>query len=126
MLKSTNRVMNSCQKGNSSISSKRDFFRNKLLMSGGFSDYAPFNKFRGDSSASSRFVFKVDDNTSEAEFRIQNDAIRAEFANEFENNYKEKEMLGEGCSSVVKKCEHLPSKEIRAVKIIRSDDDEYI
>jgi serine/threonine protein kinase len=36
------------------------------------------------------------------------------------------EDLGEGCSSVVKKCEHKITKIIRAVKIIRNDDIEYI
>jgi serine/threonine protein kinase len=36
------------------------------------------------------------------------------------------EELGEGCSSVVKKCEHKTSKAIRAVKIIRNDNPEYI
>jgi len=35
-------------------------------------------------------------------------------------------MLGEGCSSVVKRCQNKASKLVRAVKIIRSDDDEYI
>ena len=52
----------------SSVSSKRNAFRNKLKMSGGLSDYAPFNKFRADSSVSSKFVIKVDDKLSEAEF----------------------------------------------------------
>lgn len=36
------------------------------------------------------------------------------------------EKLGEGCSSEVYKCEHKILKQVRAVKIIRSDDDEYI
>jgi len=36
------------------------------------------------------------------------------------------EDLGEGCSSVVKKCEHKTLKVIRAVKIIRNDNPEYI
>jgi hypothetical protein len=57
-------------------SSKREEFRNRLKLSGGLSDYGPFNRFnREQSSASSRFVFKVDDNTSDAEFRLQAEAM---------------------------------------------------
>lgn len=81
---------------------------------------------RADSSASSRFIFKIEDETSEKDLEQHKQAIREELANEFEKNYKELEILGEGCSSVVKKCLHLKTKETRAVKIIRSDDDEYI
>lgn len=49
-----------------------------------------------------------------------------EYKNAFEKTYDELETLGEGCSSVVKKCEHKFLKQIRAVKIIRNDDPEYI
>ena len=49
-----------------------------------------------------------------------------EYKNVFEKLYIEMEDLGEGCSSVVKKCEHKITKQIRAVKIIRNDDPEYI
>lgn len=52
--------------------------------------------------------------------------MNQELANEFEQNYVEQEILGEGCASVVKKCEEKQTKETRAVKIIRSDDDEFI
>ena len=113
------------------MSSKRAAFRNKLKMSGGLSDYAPFNRFKGvgdrdASSVSSRFVIKVDDHTSEADFKLQSELMREELANDFEKSYEELNILGEGCASVVKKCMNKSTKEIRAVKIIRSDDDEYI
>ena len=49
-----------------------------------------------------------------------------EYKNAFEKLYIELEDLGEGCSSVVKKCENKISKHLRAVKIIRNDDEEYI
>jgi serine/threonine protein kinase len=48
------------------------------------------------------------------------------FESKFEQKYKRLEKLGEGCSSEVIKCEDKELKVIRAAKIIRSDDDEYI
>ena len=53
------------------------------------------------------------------------------FKNKFEENYTLLNKLGEGCSSEVFKCQRkdLPNDTSaikRAVKIIRSDDDEYM
>lgn len=48
------------------------------------------------------------------------------FQNDFEKKYRELKTLGEGCASVVKKCENKGSNEVVATKIIRSDDDEFI
>mmetsp|Transcript_5786 Transcript_5786/g.9220 ORF Transcript_5786/g.9220 Transcript_5786/m.9220 type:complete len:226 (+) Transcript_5786:3105-3782(+) len=120
-------LLNSQKKETSPISSKRETFRNKLKMSGSFSNYAAFNRFKGDreSSIGSRrsFVVKLDGN-------VDTDAAslyqQEQFQNEFEKNYVVLEELGQGCSSVVKKCKHKKTGQTRAVKIIRSDDDEYI
>lgn len=48
------------------------------------------------------------------------------FESKFEHQYKKLEKLGEGCSSEVIKCEHKEQGVVRAAKLIRSDDDEYI
>ena len=74
------------------------------------------------SSGGSKLVVKLDD-TAGPDSSVQLESL---FENQFESVYDELEILGEGCSSVVKKCEHKVLKAIRAVKIIRSDDEEYI
>jgi len=92
-------------------------------MSGSFSAYGQLNKFKGDrdSSTSSRFVMKIDDDDIASQQEQE-----TLFKNEFQKKYVEMCELGQGGSSVVKKCKHLKLDIVRAVKIIRSDDDEYI
>jgi hypothetical protein len=120
------RILN---KPGSSTSSKRDEFRNKILQNkagNSLSNFEAFNKFKNvdnASSVSSRFVMKLQGNDSDAEIVSQQEN---EYKNAFEKTYNEFEALGEGCSSVVKRCEHKFLKQIRAVKIIRNDDPEYI
>lgn len=53
-------------------------------------------------------------------------AQEEKFQNAFEKEYTKLEKLGEGCSSEVIKCEHKKLNQLRAAKIIRSHDDEYI
>ena len=113
---------------NSSTSSRRDLFRNKILQNnvGSLGNFEAFNKFKNvdnDSSVNSRFVMKLQGNDSDADIMSQQEQ---EYKNAFEKTYEEYEALGEGCSSVVKRCEHKFLKQIRAVKIIRNDDPEYI
>lgn len=65
-----------------------------------------FNKYKnvdGNSSVSSRFVTKLQGNDSDFEIMSQQEQ---EYKNAFEKTYDEYESLGEGCSSVVKRCEH--------------------
>ena len=110
----------------SSGSSRRDAFRNRILSigPGSLRSFEAFNRFKGDnSSVSSRFVVRLEGNETDADIVSQQEQ---EYKNEFEKAYDEIETLGEGCSSVVKKCEHKILKQLRAVKIIRNDDQEYI
>lgn len=75
------------------------------------------------SNASNRFrVIKLDKGV------VDQDALSQEamFKNQFEKVYDEFETIGEGCSSVVKRCEHKVLKQLRAVKKVRSDDEEYL
>ena len=65
-----------------------------------------FNKFKNvdnDSSVNSRFVMKLQGNDSDADIMSQQEQ---QYKNAFEKTYEEYEALGEGCSSVVKRCEH--------------------
>ena len=48
------------------------------------------------------------------------------FQNEFESNYTELCKLGEGGSASVLKCQHKTTKLIKAAKVLRNDDPEYI
>jgi len=48
------------------------------------------------------------------------------FQSKFEKQYEKLEKLGEGCSSEVIKCQHKKMTQLRAAKIIKSHDDEYI
>ena len=63
------RLQNSCAKApQSSTSSRKDAFRNRLKLSESLSNYGAFNRFKGirdgdaESSVSSRFVIKLDGN----------------------------------------------------------------
>jgi len=69
-------------------------------------NFEAFNKFKNvdnASSVSSRFVLKLQGNDLDAELMSQQEN---EFKNAYEKTYNEFEALGEGCSSVVKRCEH--------------------
>ena len=122
-------MINSQAKPQSSVSSKREAFRNRLKETGSLASLDAFNRFRlsgaadpGD-EASNRFrVIKLDKGVADQ------DALSQElmFKNQFEKVYDEFETIGEGCSSVVKRCEHKVLKQLRAVKKVRSDDEEYL
>ena len=68
-------------------------------------------------------MVKLDGGNNDIDIQSQKEF---EYRNRFEQTYTEHEILGQGCSSTVKKCEHKVTNQIRAVKIIRSDDDEYM
>lgn len=108
----------------SSLSQRRQNFKAKLGGSSFCSGFRSLQNNDGDSSCSSRFIMKLEAN-SEMDCQSQKE-FEQQFQNQFEQNYKEMKKLGEGCSSVVKKCKHKTSKKKFAVKIIRSSDDEYI
>jgi len=97
---------------------KRDAFRNRLKSAANLP--MDFDA----SSCSSRFVLKLDGTAEEDKVSQQNQEEL--FKNEFERQYTTLEKLGEGCSSEVMKCVHNQTQETRAVKIVRSQDDEYI
>lgn len=127
------RLINSQAKPQSSVSSKREAFRNRLKQTGSLASLNQFNRFRlqgandpGDdtsNASNNRFrVIKLDKGVVDQDALSQVDM----FKNQFEKVYDEFETIGEGCSSVVKRCEHKVLKQQRAVKKVRSDDEEYL
>jgi RIO-like serine/threonine protein kinase len=109
----------------SEISNRKEDFRKRLKANTSFSIVSFKSNHLDNESSASGFIKKLQGFNSEQDIISQKEQEEL-FQNKFEKQYVKLEKLGEGCSSEVLKCKHKILNQLRAAKIIRNDDDEYI